>query len=130
MLSFVVFSGACAVDFLGIERPFHCLFFFFWRPVVVFFIKNSEPSRTAPNRSETFHQKHLSQKKKKVELQKFAESEACELNPESVIVSAKLVITKKGTVECLKPKPDKLQATPPTVTLCVLVHRGCQLPGA
>ena len=49
---------------------------------------------------------------KKVELQKFAEravyevvdrSEA-ELDPESVMLSAKWVITHKGTVECPKPK--------------------------
>ena len=51
-------------------------------------------------------------KAKKVELQKFAErgvyevvdrSEA-ELNPESVMLSAKWVITNKGAVECPKPK--------------------------
>ena len=49
---------------------------------------------------------------KKVELQKFAERGVYEvvdwseagLNPESVMLSAKWVITNKGTVECPKPK--------------------------
>ena len=49
---------------------------------------------------------------KKIELQKFAERgvyevvdrSEVELNPESVMLSAKWVITNKGTVECPKPK--------------------------
>ena len=65
---------------------------------------------------------------KKVELQKFAErgvhdmvdqSEA-ERNPDSVMLSAKWVITKKGTME----------RTPSTVTVCFQERRGCQSPGA
>ena len=47
---------------------------------------------------------------KKVELQKFAERgvyevvDRSEADPESVMLSAKWVITNKGTVECAKPK--------------------------